>query len=328
MAQRPRGRGQRPRNALPEHLAAGRCGPAWPAVEVEQVKIAPEAGQDGRAGRVGRVGRVGRALEDASPIKETTEFLTDYVALPELAPTVIATWIGAAWMHRVWDRFPHLAITSPEKRCGKTTLLDILHVLVPRPLSTSNISPAALYRAIEQMKRPTLLLDEAQSLSRAGSEASEVIRELLNAGIGKNAKVIRCGGAKMDKLREYSIYSPKVFAMIGEPDGVLADRSLPVSMRRRTSYDVIKRYRSRDVETRGKEIRERLAGWAKEYKEGAAELYECIEPFEIENDRMAELLLPLQCVSMLAGDGIDELERYAASLVPVLGRVSICKGNI
>src|SRR5262249_10838313 len=109
------------------------------------------------------------------------------------------------------------------------------------PRYTTNISPAALYRLVEKEK-PTLLMDESQSLSRRGSESSEVIREILNAGTGKNAKAIRCGGPRMNEIEEFSVYSPKVFAMIGEPDGVLADRSLPVPMKRKTKDDDVQRY--------------------------------------------------------------------------------------
>lgn len=227
-------------------------------------------------GQVRQVGRDGRATEvSTNPIDLVAELLTDYIALPERVADVIAAWVAAAWLFDVWDRFPHLAITSPEKRCGKTTLLDILRVIVPCPLSTSNISPAALYRVI-QAKRPTLLFDEAQSLARAGSEAGEVTREILNAGIVKNATVIRCGGKGMDKIKEFAIYAPKVFAMIGEPDGVLADRCLPVMMRRKTSGDRVERYRSRVVDARGEAIRRRLEEWAKENKEYAVPLYDAL----------------------------------------------------
>lgn len=248
-----------------------------------------------------------------SPIDKAAEFLIDYIALPEAAPTIISAWVGAAWLCDVWDRFPHLAISSPEKRCGKTTLLNILRVMVPRPMHTSNISPAALYRAIAKNK-PTLLFDEAQSLSRVGTESGEVNREILNASIEKDSVVIRCGGRKMEEIHEFPVYSPKVFAMIGDLDGVLADRSLPVPMRRRTSADTVQRYRSRVVEARGKALHDELEAWAEQNTELARQYYDTIEPFGIENDRMAELLLPLQAVLTITGKGIDVLEAYARTL--------------
>lgn len=227
---------------------------------------------------------------------------------------VVAAWVVAAWLQDLWDRFPHLGVTSPEKRCGKTTMLDLLHQIVPRPRYTTNISPAALYRVVEK-EHPTLLMDEAQSISRRGSEASEVMREILNAGIGRNAKVVRCGGLRMDEIQEFSVYGPKVFAMIGEPDGVLSDRCLPVALRRKTKEDEVRRCRSCEVEVYGSEVRTDLEKWTLENAEKVKEAYDSVDPFGIENDRMADLLTPLQAVlAVAAPDRVKELEEYARGL--------------
>jgi hypothetical protein len=261
---------------------------------------APEKERDGRDGRdfSGYPGL----------IEETMTFLASYIVLPEPSLLVMATWVVAAWLMEVWDRFPHLAVTSPEKRCGKSTLLDVLKTIVPKPRYTTNISPAALYRIVEGEK-PTLLMDEAQSLSRRGSEASEVVREILLAGIGKNAKVIRCGGDRYEEIQEFGVYSPKVFAMVGNPDGVLADRCLPVLMKRRTKADKVRRFRSRVVEEEGKLLHDKLALWAIDHAEQVRVVYDTIEPFDIDNDRMAELLTPLQATLRVMEELAHPVER-------------------
>lgn len=90
-----------------------------------------------------------------------------------------AAALWCAWAHAI-DRFsvaPILAIQSPAKRCGKTTLLRIAASLVPRPLVASNVTPAALFRIVEE-HRPTLLVDEADTFV-AGSDE---LRGLLNSG--------------------------------------------------------------------------------------------------------------------------------------------------
>jgi predicted DNA-binding protein (UPF0251 family) len=88
--------------------------------------------------------------------------LREYLILPSGSAEIIALWV----LHtHVFDCFmitPRLAITSPEKGCGKTTLLDVINQLVDRPLPTSNATTSAVFRIIE-MQAPTLLIDEADT---------------------------------------------------------------------------------------------------------------------------------------------------------------------
>lgn len=272
-------------------------------------KSSPTPGRPERDNRAKRVKR-----DFPGVVGGLVRYLGDYVVLPEQSVLVTALWVVAAHLTDAWDKFPHLAVTSPEKRCGKTTLLDLLYHVTPNARYTTNISPAALYRVI-QKERPTLLMDESQSIARRGSEATEVIREILNAGIGKNAKVIRCGGANHDQVEEFSVYSPKVFALIGELDSVLADRCVPVRLERKTRDDSVQRYRSRVVGKRGDELRAEVERWAMANRKRVAAAYDRLEPFGIDNDRMAELLLPLQSVMTVAAPGqVGELEGYAEGL--------------
>src|SRR5947208_1489958 len=75
----------------------------------------------------------------------------------------------------------------PERQCGKTTLLTVLSELVNRPVVSSNVSPPALFRAIEEL-RPTLLIDEADTFLKGNDE----FRGILNAGYTrKTAFVLR-----------------------------------------------------------------------------------------------------------------------------------------
>ena len=49
------------------------------------------------------------------------------------------------------DVTTYIGIESPEKRCGKTTLLAVLNKLVNRPVAAANISPSALFRVIQEL---------------------------------------------------------------------------------------------------------------------------------------------------------------------------------
>jgi len=246
-------------------------------------------------------------------VGEVADFIGRFVVVPPEDRLVVASWVIASHMMDSWDRFPHLAITSPEKRCGKTRFLQLLELLVPNPVNSSNISPASIYRLIEA-NRPTLLLDEAQSLSRRGSESSETIREIFCAGIDQKSQTMRVGGPSHE-VQKFSIYSPKIVALIGSLDGVLADRCIQVGLVRKTSQDNVERFRSRIVEPLGIELRERITEWVKENQSEVQKQYDHLEPFEnLENDRMAELLLPMQAVvTVCCPECLPVLEQYATN---------------
>ena len=64
----------------------------------------------------------------------------------------------------VFDRFPvtpRLALLSPVRGCGKTTLLILLELLVANPHRTDNVTAAAIYHLLDLSPR-TLLVDEAR----------------------------------------------------------------------------------------------------------------------------------------------------------------------
>jgi hypothetical protein len=246
---------------------------------------------------------------------ELVAFLTDYVAFPnERIPVVIAAWVMAAWMKEEWERFPHLSITSPTKRCGKTSLLLVLSKVVPKPKFLTSITPAALTRIIE-IEQPTLLMDEAQSLKRRGSESSAAMRELLNAGIERDAVIIKnvVEGKSGWTPKEFRIYCPKVFAMIGEPDEVQADRCLPAPLTRNVKSK-LKRCRSRIVQTEGAILTEQIAAWVGANRERLSKRYETLEPIDIANDRMADLLMPLQTVLLDDEKNTQLLVQFAREL--------------
>lgn len=261
---------------------------------------------------------VGVATPDGAcpePLRSVINYLKTYIVLPEAPTLVTSAWVMAAWLPDLWDRFPHLAVTSPEKRCGKTLLLDLLYPITLNGMTTTNISPQALYRIVQRDK-PTLLMDELQSISRKGSEASQVTLELLNAGIGKSAKVIRCGGTNMEQVHTFNVYGPKAFALIGELDGVLGDRCLNVKMKRKTKEHRVERYRSKHVDAAAVVVYDALKAWAEANQEAVAKHYDEVELFDINNDRMADLLAPLQAV-LMSIDAVEQLSvlaMYASKL--------------
>jgi putative DNA primase/helicase len=99
--------------------------------------------------------------------------------------------------------------------------------LVPKPLASSNITAAAVFRGIEKW-RPTLLVDEADTFIKDNDD----LRGVLNSGhFRRTAYVIRVTGDNFEPAR-FATWAPKVIALIGKLPPTLASRSIHIEMRR------------------------------------------------------------------------------------------------
>jgi hypothetical protein len=121
----------------------------------------------------------------ASVLDSICDFLQRYVRFSSPAqPTAIALWIAHTWALDAFDYSPHLNPMSPEKRCGKTRLLDCIALLARNPWQVVSPSEAVLFRKIEA-NTPTLLLDEVDTVFSSGKdEGKESLRVVLNSGSG------------------------------------------------------------------------------------------------------------------------------------------------
>jgi hypothetical protein len=217
----------------------------------------------------------------------------------------------------VWEGFPHVAITSPEPRSGKSNLLKVLSYLCPRPRLTVGMTPAALFRSVAADK-PTVLYDEAQGLRRK-SENETALHELMlpyeNGAVVQRCELV----GKIYSSKSYEVYCPKVFALIGRLDNVLADRCLHIRMRRRAPHDrAVNKFLARNYKPRCLETGALVKAWCedKDNREMVRLYYDSVEQFELDNDRMADLLMPLQAVLLTTGQerALEILEEYAREL--------------
>ncbi|PWU13608.1 MAG: hypothetical protein C5B50_18955 [Verrucomicrobia bacterium] len=131
--------------------------------------------------------------------------LRRFVVLPKWAPETLALWILHTYVYELREVSTYIGLESPEKRCGKTTLLSILNALVNRPVIAANISPPALFRVIEEL-HPTLLIDEADTFLQGNEE----LRGILNSGYTRStAYVVRVSSQRRRPLGESKVQSPK-----------------------------------------------------------------------------------------------------------------------
>lgn len=228
-----------------------------------------------------------------------------YVALPGSAATAVALWIVFTYVIAAMQVAPILALTSPEKRCGKTTLLTLLRALVPRGLFASNISSASLFRTVEKYT-PTLLVDEADTFLKEREE----LRGILNSGhFRAGATVVRTVGDDHEP-RTFSTWCPKAIALIGKLPDTVADRSIVLPLRRRSHDERIERFRLDRLGAELEPLKQQAARWAKDHVDELRDADPGV-PGEL-HDRAADNWRPLLAIADVAGGPWPERARRAA----------------
>jgi putative DNA primase/helicase len=185
-------------------------------------------------------------------IEDLVEDLTRYVSLDPDYAVATAFWVIHTYLLDHTFITPRLAITAPERRCGKSTLVNWLRTVVQRPLASVNITAAAVYHVVDN-HRPALLIDEADTFLSVDNE----LRGILNSGHEKGGTVQRWD-ARAKSVVSYSTFSACAISLIGNLPPTLQDRSIRIRLRRRRPEEKIASFRA-GVST---ELPGRCARWA------------------------------------------------------------------
>ncbi|GAA2599092.1 DUF3631 domain-containing protein [Dactylosporangium fulvum] len=238
--------------------------------------------------------------------------ITRYVVLPSPeAVDAVVLWIAATHVQQAWAHAPRLVIRAPEKRCGKSRLLDVVEGMCCNPLITVNASPAAVYRAIGTDEPPTLLVDEADTIfGGKNAEANEDLRGLLNAGHQRNRPAIRWDN-NLHRLEKIPTFAMAALAGIGAMPDTIEDRAVVVRMRRRMAGETVAPYRHRRDGPVLRKVAIELTQWLRAH---LAEL-ERAEPAMPLEDRAADTWEPLIAVADLAGGEWPSRGRAAATVL-------------
>jgi putative DNA primase/helicase len=236
-------------------------------------------------------------------LDELTRAVRRYVVADRQEVDAVVLWSVAAHAYDAFAVFPRLFVTAPEKGCGKSTMLEVVSLLVPRALPASNITAAALFRTIEATK-PTLLLDEADTFAKDNEE----LRGVLDAGHRRYGAVIRLVGDSHEP-RQFSVWAPVALAAIGRLPGTIEDRSIIVRLRRRRPDEEIASLRggrALELET----LARKAARWVADHPEDIASA-DPEMPAGIYN-RAADNWHPLLVIADLAGGEWPERARQTA----------------
>jgi len=255
------------------------------------------------------------AANGADLLDEVLDNLTKYVSFPSDAAAIAVTlWVAATHALPAWQHATRLAVISPQKRCGKSRLLDIVRLQSFNPMSSTDMSAAVIYRSIgdDDTKTPTLFVDEADALfgTRAKAEQNEDLRGLFNAGFQRDRTVWRCVGPNQTPT-EFHTFSMAALAAIKSLPDTTVDRSVRIDLKRRGPGDTVARFRLRRDTPPLLKLRDRLTAWVRD-AERLAVLAE-VEPEmpDTVEDREQDAWEPLIAIADAAGGLWPELARAA-----------------
>lgn len=268
--------------------------------------VADNAAAQGQAVELADVELWPQSVIGADVLNDVAETISQYVVLPDGAADVIALWTAHAHTFASFLHTPRLNIQSPEKRCGKTTLRDVLATLVPKPLATENLTTAVLFRLIDK-DQPVLLADEYD----AWIHDNEELRGLLNAGHKRGARAYRCEGDNHE-VRGFNVFAPVVLAGIGNLPGTLHDRSIVIKLVRAKPGEVKTGFDSRRIQTET-ELCRKLARWCGDYAK-QIEASDPILPSRAFN-RLADNWRPLFAIAEVAGGDWPQRVAHAFTLL-------------
>lgn len=259
-----------------------------------------------------------RALIDAAPewksgqgdtlLDALVVFIKRFISMSESQAQVTALWIAHTHALDAADCTPYLHIGSPEKQSGKTQLLEVCRLLVANPWFTGRVTAAVLPRRIEA-ECPTLLLDESDTAFGGEKEYAEALRGILNSGYRRGGFASCCVGQGANlTYKDFSTFCPKAIAGIGKLPDTVADRSLPIRLKRAPRRQV-EPFRRRDVEPEAKPIKAKVSAWCALNLERLRQARPTL-PQEL-SDRQADVSEPLLAIADAAGGEWAERARRA-----------------
>ena len=263
---------------------------------------------------VGPLQEPSEPLDLAVLLVNTETFVRRYVVVTDDQATAIVLWVAHTHALAAAEATAYLSANSPEKRTGKTRLLEVLEPVVARPWFTGRVSAAALMRKIDA-DQPTLLLDESDAAFKGPQEYAETLRGVLNSGYRRSGRATVCvGTGAAVRAYDFSTFCAKAIAGIGKLPDTVADRSIPMALRRRTRHEPLARWRERKGHREAAPIRAALAAWAvstiPSLRDARPELPQTL------SDRAMDVWEPLLAIAdVAAGDWPTRARQAATNLM-------------
>jgi putative DNA primase/helicase len=200
-------------------------------------------------------------VDGAELLSDIVAQIRRFIVLSPTAALAVALWVLFARAHAAAFHSPRLAVRSPVHRCGKSSLLRVIGMLVGRKVAASSVTAAATFRLIEAAGGDlVLLVDEFDTVD---PEKAGELKAVVNAGHCKlDAYVIRTVPVNGELVvRSFSCWAPTVVASNVALPVTWVDRSITIRLKRKPRGERVDRLRD-DVDLGFDALASRVTRWA------------------------------------------------------------------
>lgn len=231
----------------------------------------------------------------------------------------ITLWIAGTYFMSAFEYVSRLILVSPQPRCGKSRVLELIESLSYRGFMTSSVSGAYLVRRLNNLDehRMTLMIDEADTVLSRRHDDNAALDNVLNSGFKSTGVYSRCEEVKGKYVeRDFCTYAAVAIASIRTKHFRKAtlDRAVIIEMQRRLKTEKVERLRGRQRAELVAPYGRALFEWSRELlpKMTLRGYSEQVELPQTVEDRHADILEPLVAIANEAGGAWPERARLVA----------------
>jgi Protein of unknown function (DUF3631) len=196
----------------------------------------------------------------AGLLDDVERFIRRFVVFSSDAQsTALALWIGHVYAIDAAPSAAYVRITSAVEESGKTTLLEMLELLLgDRCLNLVSATPAFVFRKRDKDGPVALLLDEIDNtLKDRKDDGARDLLALVNAGYRRVGRTV----GREHEARYFAAFGPAAIAGLGSLHPTTESRCIPVALERKVRGSG-ERWLPFLVEAEAASIAGRLAAWA------------------------------------------------------------------
>jgi Protein of unknown function (DUF3631) len=220
------------------------------------------------------------------------EMLRRHLHLADHEYVALALWSAHTFFYSQFAVTPRLALLSPVRGCGKTTVIHLLLHLAFNARKFDHVTAAALFRTIDR-EHPCLLIDEADNQELPTTAA---LRSVLNSGHHRSGSIGRANE------HAFSTFAPVAIAAIGRLPLPLMHRSIVLRMERapRVNLRRFDPWTMPGQEAQCRAVYDQTFSWARQCTQGSRLNLNPTMPAELRN-RQADNWRVLLAIADAAG---------------------------